>query len=45
MRSGLPRNSYLGTRDPGMVEGWCERDGVYVLGASDLKGWREIDEY
>jgi hypothetical protein len=44
-RSGPPRNSYLGTREPGMVEGWCERESAYPLGVSDLFGWREAEEF
>ena len=43
-RSGPPRNSYSGNREPGMVDGWCEREGVYVIPAHELKGWRECDE-
>jgi hypothetical protein len=43
-RSGPPRNSFSGNRDPGMVEGWCDRDSVYVFFPSDLTGWRECDE-
>lgn len=44
-RSDPPRNSYLGTRESGMTEGWCERESVYPLGASDLVGWREAEEF
>lgn len=44
-RSGPPRNSYLGTREPGMVEGWCSRENEKTtLSAADLTGWREAQE-
>ena len=44
-RSGPTRNSYLGNREPGMLEGWCTRDNESsTLFASDLTGWREIEE-
>lgn len=44
-RSRPPRNSYLGTREPGMVEGWCSRENEKTtLFASDLTDWREVHE-
>jgi hypothetical protein len=44
-RSGSTRNSYLGTREPGMIEGWCSRENERtVLFPSDLVGWREAEE-
>lgn len=44
-RSGPPRNSYLGTREPGMVEGWCSRENEKTtLSVEDLTGWREAQE-
>ncbi len=42
-RSDLPRNSYLGTREPGMLEGWCTRDNEKTLFPSNLVAWREVD--
>lgn len=45
-RSGPPRNSYLGTKEPGMVEGWRSRENEKtILFQSDLTGWREADEF
>lgn len=44
-RSGPPRNSYLGTQEPGMVEGWCSRENEKtILLPSEIVGWREVDE-
>jgi len=44
-RSGPPKNSYLGTSEPGMIEGWCSRENERTaLFASDLTGWREAYE-
>lgn len=44
-RSGPPRNSYLGTRELGMIEGWCSRDNEKTtLLTKDLVGWREAQE-
>lgn len=42
-RSGPPGNSYLGNREPGMVDGWCSRENERTtLFPSDLVGWREV---
>ncbi len=44
-RSGPPKNSYLGTTEPGMVEGWCSReDERRIIPAPNLVRWREIAE-
>lgn len=44
-RSGPPGASYLGNRDPGMVENWCTRENERTtLFPSDLVGWREIGD-
>jgi len=44
-RSGPPKNSYLGTTEPGMVEGWCSRENERsAIPAQELVGYREIEE-
>ena len=43
-RSGPPRNSYSGNRDPGMVDEWAGREDVYIISEHELKGWRECEE-
>jgi len=44
-RSGPTHDSYMGNREPSMLEGWCTReDERRIIPARDLIGWREIED-